>query len=65
MGGNKLTTMGCCSADELCPASHKAEKYDWPIGDPLGRPWEVMQSVRDDIEERVKKLLEDIKGGRK
>src|SRR3972149_1054168 len=24
-----VITMGCCSADELCPASHKAEKYDW------------------------------------
>ena len=61
-----VVTMGCCSADELCPAFHKAEKYDWPIGDPLGRPWKVMQSVRDDIEERVKKLLKGlIKGGRK
>ena len=60
-----VVTMGCCSADELCPAFGKAEKYDWPIGDPLGRPWEVMQSVRDDIEERVKKLLKDIKSGRK
>ncbi|MEK7313335.1 MAG: arsenate reductase ArsC [Deltaproteobacteria bacterium] len=61
-----VVTMGCCSADELCPAFGKAEKYDWPIGDPLGRPWEVMQSVRDDIEERVKKLLKGlIKSGRK
>ncbi|MEK7880815.1 MAG: arsenate reductase ArsC [Deltaproteobacteria bacterium] len=49
---------------KVCPTGHKAEKYDWPIGDPLGRPWEVMQSVRDDIEERVKNLLEDIKSGR-
>lgn len=60
-----VVTMGCCSADELCPAFGKAEKCDWPIGDPLGRPWEVMQRVRDDIEERVKKLLKDIKSGRK
>ncbi len=55
-----VVTMGCCSADELCPVDFKGRKYDWPVDDPLGRPWEVMQRVRDDIEARVKALLEEL-----
>lgn len=52
-----VVTMGCCSADMLCPVSFKGRKYDWSIDDPLGRPWEVMRRVRSDIEEKVKGLI--------
>lgn len=52
-----VVTMGCCSADQLCPIDFKGRKYDWKIEDPLGRPWAVMQRVRDDIEKRVKELI--------
>lgn len=52
-----VVTLGCCSADKLCPASYGCRKYDWNIGDPLGRPWEVMQLVRDEIEQKVKELI--------
>lgn len=52
-----IVTMGCCSADSLCPVTFKGKKYDWKIDDPLGRPWAVMERVRDDIEERVKGLI--------
>lgn len=52
-----VVTMGCCSASDLCPVSFKGKMYDWKIGDPLGRPWEVMQQVRQDIEDKVKGLL--------
>ncbi|MBI5587770.1 MAG: arsenate reductase ArsC [Deltaproteobacteria bacterium] len=52
-----VVTMGCCSADNLCPVTFKGKKYDWKIDDPLGRPWEVMERVRDDIEEKVKGLI--------
>ena len=52
-----VVTMGCCPADQLCPVDFKGRKYDWKIEDPLGRPWAVMQRVRDDIERRVKELI--------
>ena len=52
-----VVTMGCCPADQLCPVDFKGKKYDWKIEDPLGRPWAVMQRVRDDIERRVKELI--------
>src|SRR5574337_981116 len=50
-------TLGCCSADMLCPTDFKGKKIDWKIEDPLGRPPEVMRRVRDDIEQKVKDLL--------
>ncbi len=52
-----VVTLGCCSADELCPAGSRADALDWKIEDPLGRPWEVMQRVRDDIEKKVRELI--------
>ncbi|MBI5493274.1 MAG: arsenate reductase ArsC [Deltaproteobacteria bacterium] len=52
-----VVTLGCCSADRLCPADFKGKKMDWKIEDPLGRPPEVMRRVRDDIERKVKELL--------
>lgn len=53
-----VVTMGCCSADKLCPVTFKGRKTDWPIADPLGRPPDVMLRVRGDIEARVKALVE-------
>jgi arsenate reductase (thioredoxin) len=31
---------------------------DWDVGDPAGKPIEEVREIRDDIEERVKKLIE-------
>ncbi|MBI5599689.1 MAG: arsenate reductase ArsC [Deltaproteobacteria bacterium] len=59
-----VVTMGCCPAGELCPVDFKGLKYDWPVGDPLGRPWDEMRMVRDDIEARVRELIEEIESGR-
>lgn len=52
-----VVTMGCVPADELCPPSFKGEKLDWNTADPLGRPWEEMQRVRDEIEKKVRELI--------
>jgi len=54
-----VVTLGCCSADEICPLSYKGEKYDWPIEDPLGIPLEDTRRIRDEIEQRVKELIEN------
>jgi protein-tyrosine-phosphatase len=52
-----VVTMGCSSAESICPASYAGLKYDWPIEDPLGGPPEVLRRVRDDIEKRVRALI--------
>ncbi|MBW7956905.1 MAG: arsenate reductase ArsC [Deltaproteobacteria bacterium] len=52
-----VVTMGSAPADEICPDWFKGRKYDWMIEDPLGRPWDVMQRVRNDIEKRVRELI--------
>ena len=55
-----VITMGCCSAGDLCTAAFAGLKEDWPIEDPLGRPSVVMERVRDEIEERVERLIADL-----
>ncbi len=55
-----VVTLGCCKADELCPADFQGRKLDWPIADPFGGPMDTMERVRDDIEERVRGLLEEL-----
>ena len=52
-----VVTLGCCPAEKFCPAAFDGRMFDWKIDDPLGRPWDVMRRVRQDIEDRVKELI--------
>lgn len=54
-----VVTLGCLPASSLCPASYRGRKLDWNIGDPLGKPMDVMRAVRDDIGRRVKGLIDE------
>ena len=49
-----LVTMGC---GEACPVVPGVERDDWPLEDPQGQPVERVRQIRDDIEQRVRKLL--------
>lgn len=55
-----VVTMGCCSADEVCPVTFNGRKLDWDIEDPIGKPIGTFRRVRDRIEEKVKGLLAEI-----
>ncbi len=55
-----VVTLGCCKADELCPADFQGRKLDWPIADPFGGPSDMMERVRNDIDRRVKGLLVEL-----
>lgn len=57
-----LITLGCCSIEDLCAVSSSDNriKEDWPIKDPLGRPWEFMEMVRDDIDTRIHNLMSEL-----
>ena len=49
-----IITMGC---DEACPFIPGMQRLDWDLPDPAGKPMDVMRNVRDEIEKRVKALV--------
>jgi arsenate reductase len=49
-----LVTLGC--GDE-CPVVPGLRREDWPLADPAGQPAERVREIRDEIRERVSKLV--------
>jgi len=49
-----LVTMGC---GEECPHVPGLAREDWPLPDPKGRPLAEVRVVRDEIRERVLRLI--------
>lgn len=54
-----IIVMGC-SAQGFCPAPLLGKVVDWGIEDPKGKPIEKVREIRDEIERRVKRLIEEI-----
>ena len=52
-----IVTMGC---GEECPFVPGAQMLDWDLPDPAGKPLDFMRQVRDDIENRVQKLIQEL-----
>jgi arsenate reductase len=50
-----LVTMGC--GDE-CPFVPGAERDDWPLDDPKGKPIEAVRAIREQVRDRVRALIE-------
>jgi arsenate reductase len=50
-----IVTMGCGDA---CPFYPGKRYEDWEVADPRGRPIERVRLIRDDIERRVRGLLD-------
>ena len=50
-----LVTMGC--GDE-CPYVPGAQRDDWPLEDPKGKPIDRVREIRDEIRDRVQALIE-------
>jgi arsenate reductase len=57
MQPDMIITMGC---GEACPFIPGMQRVDWDIPDPAGKPMDVMRNVRDEIETRVKALVNNI-----
>jgi len=50
-----LVTMGC---GEACPLVPGLRHDDWPLEDPKGKPIERVRDIREQIEARVRQLIE-------
>jgi arsenate reductase (thioredoxin) len=56
----RMFTMGCGDeAGAVCPASF-IQTEDWALEDPKGKSLEQVRKIRDDIKERVSKLVKEI-----
>ena len=52
-----VVTMGC---GDTCPVFPGVRYVDWELEDPAGKPVEQVRPVRDDIESRVRNLLNEL-----
>lgn len=58
---DKVVTMGC-SVEKVCPAAFVPTE-DWQLEDPEGKTIEEVRQIRDEIEAKVKELVEEMKHG--
>ena len=56
---NVVITMGCGDA---CPIYPGTRYEDWTIEDPAGKSLDTVRAVRNEIDQRVKRLLAEIIG---
>ncbi len=54
-----VVTMGC-SASDVCPATWNGENRDWGLDSPHKRPIEEVREIRNEIEERVVELFNEL-----
>ena len=52
-----LITMGC---GDQCPIVPGAERDDWPLDDPKGKPIEQVRAIRDEIKAKVQRLVTEL-----
>ena len=56
-----LVSMGC-GVHESCLLPLRADMIDWGLEDPYDQSIEKYREIRDEIEKRVKSLIEEIEG---
>lgn len=54
-----VITMGC-SAHDVCPATWSGESRDWGLDDPDGQDVDRVREIRDEIEQRVSDLFDEL-----
>jgi arsenate reductase (thioredoxin) len=52
-----VITMGCGDA---CPYFPGKRYEDWKLDDPAGQPLDVVRAIRDEIDSRVRALLDEL-----
>ena len=57
---DRMITMGCgAEAEAVCPARF-IQTEDWELADPQGKPMEEVRMIRDEIQQKVLKLYEEL-----
>ena len=56
-GAQMLITMGCGEACPVAPLS--VARDDWPLEDPKGKPIARVREIRDEVRERVARLIRE------
>ena len=59
-GADVVITMGCGDA---CPVYPGKRYLDWELPDPAGKSLTQVREIRDEIDRRVRGLLEDLETG--
>lgn len=54
-----VVTMGC-NDQGICPGPFFKPTVDWKLEDPKGKSIEKVREIRDDIEQRVEKLVSEL-----
>lgn len=57
LAADVIVTMGC---GEACPAYPGTRTLDWDLPDPAGQPVEVVRTIVDDIDRRVRALVAEL-----
>jgi protein-tyrosine-phosphatase len=52
-----VITMGC---GDTCPFYPGKQYLDWPLDDPAGQPIEFVRRIRDEIDRRVRSLIDEL-----
>jgi arsenate reductase (thioredoxin) len=55
----KIISMGCMDKN-FCPTLFVPKVVDWGIEDPKDKPVEMVREIRDEIEKRIKEVVEQI-----
>jgi protein-tyrosine-phosphatase len=55
-----VITMGCGDA---CPVYPGKRYEDWPVDDPAGRDLDAVRRIRDEIDDRVRRLVAELLPG--
>ncbi len=55
----RVITMGCDVDASACPANYYVTE-DWGLEDPKDKPLEKVRQIRDQIEGRVRQLIEEL-----
>lgn len=56
---DKIVTMGCGVDAEACPAKFLVTE-DWGLDDPAGQGIESVRAIRDQIRDRVERMLREL-----
>jgi arsenate reductase len=55
-----VVSMAGRSASDMCPPAFEGVTLDWDVDDPIGEPVEQYRAARDNIEEKVRDLIQRI-----